>query len=107
MQIALNRAKSIERFEVYLFADLCSRPPGVASLCPNNGNYGQVFGSIRHESPDWPSSSGRWVRIPSAWHQNILNGTYKGITVKTDRKDYRYLVWFDPDDTRFRVTYTV
>lgn len=107
MQIELNRAKSIERFEVYLFADLCSHPPGVASLCPNNGNYGQVFGSIRHESPDWPSSSGRWVQIPSTWHQNILNGTYKGITVKTDRKDYHYLVWFDPDDTRFRVTYTV
>lgn len=107
MQIELNRAKSIERFEVYLFADLCSDPPGVASLCPNNGNYGQVFGSIRHESPDWPSGSGRWVRIPSTWHQNILNGTYKGITVKTDRKDYHHLVWFESNDTRFRVTYTI
>lgn len=108
MLSALQSAKSIQKFEVYLYAShWYYGAGGTASIRPNNGSYKATFGTTQVESPRWPRNAGRWVTVPSTWHQYFMNGTYKGISVQTANTALTHYGRFTATATKFRVTYTV
>ena len=109
MLSTLRAAKSIKRFEVYLYAEhWYYGAGGTAVLRPNDGSYkGTTFGSTAIESAKWPPRQGRWVTVPSSWHSALMSNTYKGISVKQSSSSLVQYGRFNATATRFRATYTI
>jgi hypothetical protein len=96
---------TIEKFEVYLEnAHWYYGSGGTAVLYPNDGTYKGIVGSGT-TSANWPRYAGRWVTVPSSWHAQIANGTYKGVSVYTTNTGLTYYGQFKGSPTKFRVTY--
>ncbi|OFT48839.1 MULTISPECIES: hypothetical protein [Brachybacterium] len=96
---------TIEKFEVYLEnAHWYYGSGGTAVLYPNDGTYKGILGSGT-TSANWPRYAGRWVTVPSSWHTQIANGTYKGVSVYTTNTGLTYYGQFKGSPTKFRVTY--
>ena len=109
MLSTLRAAKSIKRFEVYLYAEhWYYGAGGTAVLRPNDGSYkGTTFGGTAIESAKWPPKQGRWVTVPSSWHSPLMSNTYKGISVKQSSSSLVQYGRFNATATRFRATYTI
>lgn len=104
MRGALSGA-TIEKFEVYLEnSHWYYGSGGAAVIYPNDGTYKGILGSGT-TSANWPRYAGRWVTVPSSWHANIANGTYRGISVYTSNPGLTYYGQFKGAATKFRVTY--
>ena len=109
MLSTLRAAKSIKRFEVYLYAEhWYYGAGGTAVLRPNDGSYkGTAFGGTAIESAKWPPRQGRWVTVPSSWHSALMSNTYKGISVRQSSSSLVQYGRFNATATRFRATYTI